>query len=194
MSLVHAAAAAAPDEFLPGHPNAAMWIRIMQRAALTIQVCVRAHLARSALQQAAAALRAKQSPRNKLGKRMNALRSTSDSVGVDVQAAGPSAPKMSLRDAALNVMFVNMLLNRTFLRSQQEQKELENAVRSSFPCFEGVKSDFLNELMATAQVKNTSHLTPHTSHLTPHTSHLTPHTSHLTPHTSPSAAVCHAAR
>ncbi len=59
---------------------------------------------------------------------------------------------MSLRDAALNVMFVNMLLNRTFMRSKQEQKELESAVRSSFPCFEGVKSDFLHELMAVARV------------------------------------------
>ena len=160
------------DDFLPGHPNTPMWVRIMQatapspepqpfhfqppsprplaqRAAKTIQLCLRGHLARRTVRQMAAALKAKGSARNKLGRRMNALRPTSDG---DLKEATISAPKMTLRDAALNVMFVNMLLNRTFLRSQQEQKEMETAVRTSFPCFEGMSSAFLTELMAIAKV------------------------------------------
>ena len=160
------------DDFLPGHPNTPMWVRIMQattpspepqpfhfqppsprplaqRAAKTIQLCLRGYLARRTVRQLTAALKAQGKGRHKLGRRMSALRSTSDG---GLSEATNSAPKMTLRDAALNVMFVNMLLNRTFLRSQHEQKEMETALRTSFPCFEGVKSAFLTELMAVATV------------------------------------------
>ena len=124
---------------------------LAQRAAKTIQLCLRGYLARRTVRQLTAALKAQGKGRHKLVRRMSALRSTSDG---GLSEATNSAPKMTLRDAALNVMFVNMLLNRTFLRSQHEQKEMETALRTSFPCFEGVKSAFLAELLAVATVMN----------------------------------------
>jgi len=45
-----------------------------------------------------------------------------------------------------------MLLNRTFLRSRQEQKQLETAVRSSFLCFEGMSDMFLNDLLTLSEL------------------------------------------
>ncbi len=73
-------------------------------------------------------------------------------AAVETKSSPSSASKMTLHEAAWNVVFVNVLLNRTFLRSRQEQIQVESTVRSSFPCFDGIKSVFLNELMAIAQV------------------------------------------
>jgi hypothetical protein len=77
----------------------------------------------------------------------------SSAAGGEEMKTGPaSTSKMTLQEAAWNVVFVNALLNRTFLRSRQEQMQMEDTVRASFPCFEGVASVFLNELMAIARV------------------------------------------
>ena len=73
--------------------------------------------------------------------------------GEVMKTASESTSKMTLQEAAWNVVFVNVLLNRTFLRSRQEQVQMEDTVRASFPCFEGVTSVFLNELMAIARVQ-----------------------------------------
>ncbi len=62
---------------------------------------------------------------------------------------------MTLKQAAQNVVFTNMLLNRTFLRTRQEQKELRDTVRKSFPSLDGVSSLFLDELMKAATVIHT---------------------------------------
>lgn len=61
---------------------------------------------------------------------------------------------MTLKKAALNVAFMNMILNRTFLRSQQEKKELQGAVKHSFPCLDNINSVFLEELLASTPVIN----------------------------------------
>ncbi len=53
------------------------------------------------------------------------------------------------------MVFTNILLNRTFLRSRQEQNEMRGAVRKSFPCLDGVSSVFLDELMKAATVMHT---------------------------------------
>ncbi len=62
--------------------------------------------------------------------------------------------KMTFKKAALNVSFMNAILNRTFLRSQHEKKELQGAVKLSFPCFENMNSEFLEELLAARPVIN----------------------------------------
>ena len=99
--------------------------------------------------------------RSSLSKRMSTVRVSFDSVkkaGAAIKAASAFASvktkKMTLREAALNVKFMNMLLNRTFLRSRVEKKEMENAVRSNFLCFEGVGDMFLEQLLAAAVVTN----------------------------------------
>ena len=61
---------------------------------------------------------------------------------------------MTLKQAALNVAFMNMILNRTFLRSQQEKKDLQGAVKQSFPCLDSINSVFLEELLAATPVIN----------------------------------------
>jgi hypothetical protein len=61
---------------------------------------------------------------------------------------------MTLKQAALNVAFMNMILNRTFLRSQQEKKKLQGAVKQSFPCLDNINSVFLEELLAATPVIN----------------------------------------
>jgi hypothetical protein len=75
--------------------------------------------------------------------------------------------KTTMKEAALNVLHINMMMNRTFLRSQLERQELEQAVKASFPCFEGISGKFLQELLEVAQVTllsaSYSRGAPHTS-------------------------------
>ncbi len=87
--------------------------------------------------------------------------------GDEMKTAPASTSKTTLQEAAWNVVFVNVLLNRTFLRSRQEQMQMEGTVRASFPCFEGVAPVFLNELMAVARVcRARSRVSPNTETVT----------------------------
>ncbi len=68
--------------------------------------------------------------------------------------AARTPKKMTLKKAALNVAFMNAILNRTFLRSQQDKKELQGAVKLSFPSLDNIDSVFLEELLAARPVIN----------------------------------------
>jgi hypothetical protein len=130
-------------------------IPFAQRAAITIQLCVRGHFARLAMRQKLGIMQSAK-PRSRytlrLVRRMSMAADSAAAGGDEMNTAPARTSKMTLQEAAWNVVFVNVLLNRTFLRSRQEQMKMEGTVRASFPCFEGVASVFLNELMAIARV------------------------------------------
>jgi hypothetical protein len=82
-----------------------------------------------------------------LARRLGGVTAAADATAVRQR----SAPKMTFGKAARKVAFMNGILNRTFLRSQHEVRDLAVTVRK-FPCLDIADSLFLNELLATASV------------------------------------------